>query len=261
MAEQDIDVNKDGIDTPAVPEVNEIEDRAREQGWVPKDEWNGEGKWRDAESFLDRGELFQKIDSQRRKLRELEDNQKAFGSHLKTVREAEYTRALKSLLAEKKDALVNGDADAVIIADEKLAAVRAEAVKAEFQHVNQPQAEIHPDFQAWTSRNTWYNSSLPMKAYADAVGAELQAKGIVDPQAVLKEVESQVRKEFPNKFSNPNRAKPGAVEAGSNKGSGAKESYPLTDEQRTVMNRLVKSGALTKEQYIADIKSADSRGK
>jgi len=246
----------------AAPEVNEIEVRAREQGWVPKEEWTGEGKWRDAESFLDRGELFQKIDTQRRKLRELEENQKAFGSHLKTVREAEFNRAMKTLLAEKKAALVEGDADAVILADEKLAAVRAEATKAEFQHATQPVSqEPHPEFVAWTNRNPWFNNSAPMRAYAEAIGAELQAKGISDPREVLKEVESQVRKEFPQKFSNPNREKPSAIEGSSNKGANTKESYTLTDDERNVMNRLVKSGVMTKEQYIADIKAVTERGK
>lgn len=255
------DIDK-GADIPEVPEVNEIETRAREQGWVPKDEWTGEGKWRDAESFLDRGELFQKIDSQRRKLRELEENQKAFGSHLKTVREAEFTRAMKTLLADKKQALLDGDPDAVILADEKLAAVRAEATKAEFQANVQPAAqEPHPDFVAWVNRNTWYNTSAPMRAFAEHVGNELQAEGIRDPARILKEVEAQVRKEFSHKFTNPNRDKPSAVEGGSNKGASTKESYQLTEEQRHVMNRLVKSGTMTKEQYIKDIKDADARGK
>lgn len=259
----DPNVDPEVPETPEIVEPNETEVRAREQGWVPKEEWTGEGKWRDAESFLDRGELFQKIDSQRRKLRELEENQKAFGSHLKTVREAEFNRAMKTLLAEKKQALLDGDPDAVILADEKLAAVRSEATKAEFHHQNQPAQvqEPHPEFVAWTNRNPWFNNSSPMRAFAEAVGNELQASGVSDPARILKEVEAQVRKEFPHKFSNPNREKPSAIEGSSNKGNNAKESYALTDDERSVMNRLVKSGVMTKEQYIEDIKAATARGK
>lgn len=241
------------------PEVNEAETQARAQGWVPKDEWQGQGKWRDAEAFLDRGELFQKIDAQRREVRELRKTQEAFNSHLKTVRDAEYKRALQTLRAEKKQALIDGDPDAVITADEKLVALQAEVSRVAETDKNQvPQAgEPHPDFVAWQSRNAWYNdTNRAMKAFADVEGIRLAQSGM--PAAdVLKEIEAQVRREFPEKFTNPNRAKPSAVEAGAGKGGSAKaDNYSLSDDERSVMTRLVKSGTLTKDEYIRDLKAA-----
>lgn len=257
------DLTPDAGAEPPQHTESDIEQRAREQGWVPKEEWTGEGKWRDAESFLDRGELFAKIDSQRRKLRELEDNQKAFTSHLETVRKSEFNRAMKQLLAQKKDALEGGNADAVISTDEEIAALRAAAIKAEYQAQAQPQSqEPHPEFVAWTNRNQWYNTSLPMKAFAEAVAVELQSAGERDPARILKEVETRVRKEFPHKFTNPNRERPGAVEGGANKANAAaKADYPLSPEEKKTMDKLVRMGVMTKEQYIADIKAATERGK
>lgn len=242
-------------DAPQEVVVNEAEVKAREQGWVPKDEWQGSGKWRDAEAFLDRGELFDKIDSQRRKLRDLEDNQKAFHSHLETVRKAEYQRALVALRKEKKDALIEGDPDAVIAADEKLVALQHEAKQLEQVAPVARNDEPHPDFVAWTEKNTWYTSHAGMRAFAEAIAAPLIQQRL-DPQEVLKQVEAQVRKEFPNRFTNPNRSRPGAVEAPINKGGSQKESYALSDDERQVMNKLVKSGVLTKEDYIRDLKAA-----
>lgn len=242
----------------AAPEVNETENQARAQGWVPKDEWQGEGKWRDAEAFLDRGELFQKIDAQRREVRELRKTQEAFNSHLKTVRDAEYKRALQTLRAEKKEALVDGDADAVIAADEKLIALNAEITRAAQTEKQVPQSTEAPaEFVAWQARNSWYNeTNRAMKAFADVEGLKLANSGM-NPSEVLKEIEAQVRREFPEKFTNPNRSKPGAVEGGTAKPAGGKgESYPLSDDERHVMNRLVKSGTLTKEDYIRDLKAA-----
>lgn len=242
----------------AAPEPTEAEQRARAQGWVPKDEWNGEGKWRDAEEYLDRGELFQKINSQRSKLRDLEENQKAFASHLKTVREAEFKRALATLRAEKKEALVEGDADGVIAADEKLIALQAEARRLAEQERQAPQVsnEPHPDFVQWQAKNPWYSdSNRAMKAFADVEGIKLSQQGL-SPAEVLREIEAQVRKEFPEKFTNPNRSKPGAVEAGTRSGPSKAEAYQLSDSERKVMNTLVRSGTITKEQYIADLKAA-----
>ena len=40
-----------------------VEQRALDQGWVPQDEWQGDpDDWRPAKEFIDRGELFRKID-------------------------------------------------------------------------------------------------------------------------------------------------------------------------------------------------------
>ncbi len=94
-----------------------------------------------------------------------------------------------------------------------------------------------------------------MKDFADNEGIRLAQRGL-PPAEVLKEVEAQVRKEFPEKFTNPNRSRPGAVEGTTNKGTSSKEVYALSDDERNVMTRLVKSGILTKEQYIADLKAA-----
>jgi hypothetical protein len=45
------------------PVLTEIEQRASSRGWVPKDEWDGDPEeWRPAKEFIDRGELFKKIE-------------------------------------------------------------------------------------------------------------------------------------------------------------------------------------------------------
>lgn len=241
-------------------QFDDVEERARAQGWVPKEEWNGEGKWRSAEEFLDRGELFAKIDQVRRENRELRKTQEAFSSHLETVRKAEYKRALEALKEEKKQALLDGDAEAVIAVDERVAELR-EAQRETPAQVQQNAQQIHPEFAAWVSRNPWYASTPHMRVFADQVGAEMQARGVNDPETVLKEVEARVRKEFPTKFANPNRSRPGAVESASGKGgnAGGKETVQLTPMQRQVMERLVRAGVLTKEEYMADIKARNER--
>ena len=44
--------------------TNPYDKQAREMGWRPKEEWEGEPeKWRDAKEFVERGELYGKIDS------------------------------------------------------------------------------------------------------------------------------------------------------------------------------------------------------
>ena len=44
------------------PDVDPYESEAREQGWKPKEEYEGDPeKWRPAKEFVERGELFGKI--------------------------------------------------------------------------------------------------------------------------------------------------------------------------------------------------------
>lgn len=241
---------------PQVDHQNEAEARARAQGWVPKEEWAGEGKWRDAESFLDRGELFSKIDQVRRENRDLRKTQEAFAQHMETVRKAEFNKALESLKSQKRQALIDGDPDLAVDLDEKL--VELKLSKKELESLpQQQQNQPHPEFVAWADRNNWYITTPHMRIFADQVGAEMTSNGITDPATVLKEVEARVRKEFPSRFTNPNRAKPGAVEGSSAKGGStpSKETFQLSPVQRQVMERLVRSGAITKEQYIADLKA------
>jgi hypothetical protein len=219
------------------PQYSPAETTAMEQGWVPKEQWTGDGKWRDAEAFLDRGELFGKIDRQNREIK----------------------RAIASLRAEKKTALQEGNADAVIEIEDRLDTIRDHQTEARMR-ASQPQyvdnGESHPEFQAFVNKNPWYTQSRPMKSYADALGTELREQG-KSPSDVLRAVEAAVRKEFPQRFSNPNRDRPSGVESGTgNSGtSNSSDKFVLNDMEKKMMNRLVESGVLTKEKYMADLKA------
>jgi hypothetical protein len=238
-------------------EYTPVEERAMAQGWVPEDQYTGHGKWRSAEDFLDRGELFAKIDEQNRRLRAQDETVTQFKKHLERVRKTEYNRARAELLAEKRNALVEGNADAVVEVDEKIASLKQEFAYEEAiaaRPVPQPPQQ-DPVITVWMNRNPWYNEDRAMKAFADALGNDLASKGMRDPTQILTEIERQTKKEFAHKFVNQNRGKPGAVEGASGKGSGPRDSFQLTDEETRVMNRFVKSGLMTKEEYIADIKA------
>jgi hypothetical protein len=237
----------------AEPQMSPVEQEARESGWVPKEEYTGEEhKWVDAGEFLRRGELFKKIESQSK---ELKDVKNALGELKKlqsNIREQEYKRALESLKHQRKTALQEGDVDAVVAAEEQIELVKQE--QASFQTETSKAPEAHPEFVAWSERNSWYASSAPMRAFADAVGRELAAAGN-SPSEVLRKVEAEVRKEFPNKFQNPNRSKPGAVESSAGTGTASSKSFALTDEERRVGNTFIRQGVFKNmDEYVAELK-------
>ncbi len=94
-----------------------------------------------------------------------------------------------------------------------------------------------------------------MTVYADGIGRELALQGM-SPSQVLKEVERQVRENFPEKFRNPNKDNAPRVEVGG-KPASRSSGFRLTTEEETIMNKLIRSGApITREEYINQIKKA-----
>ena len=244
------------------PQYTPSEVTAMEQGWVPKDQWTGDGKWRDADAFLDRGELFGKIDRQNRELKALKESNSEVKRYLENVKELEYKKALATLRSEKKDALREGDADAVIAIEDKLDELRDEQVADRIKQAQQPvqsNGEQHPEFQAFVNKNPWYQTNRPMRSYADALGAELREAGN-SPSQVLRAVEVAVRKEFPQRFTNPNRSLPSGVEGSNTRGSStSKDTISMSDDEKRIMTRILSTG-VSKERYLADFKEIKSRG-
>lgn len=239
----------------APEQFTEIEQKAINQGWRPKEEWDGDPDlWRPAREFVDRGELFKKIDDQSKTIKEFKRTLDELAKHHSRVQKVEYERALADLKAQKKDALNDGDADAVVDIDEKLALVREAQKNAPDIHVPAAPSEPNPLFVSWVERNNWYENQPAMRAYADRLGNELGARGGMSATDVLAHIEREVRKEFAHKFNNPNRDKPGAVEGSTNRGGKGKDTFTLTEDERRAMQRFVKMGAISEEKYIAEIK-------
>lgn len=251
--------------TSTPPELAPEEVRALEQGWKPLDQWEGDpADWRDAKSFLDRGELLNRISGQSKEIKELRKAMREMTEHNRKLAEVEYQRALSDLKQQKLEALENNEAARVVDLDEqidstkeKLAAAKAEGERRVAEATDGP----HPAMQAWIERNSWYAQNNKMRAYADAAGLEYaQQNPGVPPDAVLKYVENEVKKEFPHKFSNMKREMPSAVEGASTRTASArrtgsdKDDVTLSDDERRVMERLVRDGHMTKEKYLEDIK-------
>ena len=259
MADENLNIPADSADgNENVNEPSPVELQAMESGWVPKDKYSGEEhKWVDAGEFLRRGELFKKIEDQSKQLKDVRSALNEMKKLHSQVREVEYQRALDALKAQKKTALMEGDADAVIAAEDRIELVKEQVRQFQNEPANTVQAESgaeHPEFVAWTEQNSWYKNSAPMKAFADALGQDLARAGN-SPSEVLRKVAAEVRKEFPNKFRNPNQDKPGAVESGGAAGTSKGAKFQLTDEERRIGMNFVRQKAFDSiEQYAAELK-------
>lgn len=239
------------------PKFTPTQLEAMEAGWRPKEEYDGDGeKWVDAGEFLRRGELFKKIESQSKELKDLKKSMDLFKKHHDQVAATEYKRALDALKADKKEALLNGDADKVIDLDDEIDVVKEQLRNAEIlaKETQAPSNEPHPEFVSWQNRNKWYESDAEMRQFADSIGtAHARATGKT-PAEVLKYVEQKVREAYPTKFRNPNQDKPGAVEGSRSAPKGDDADLTLSDEEKRVMNTFVRTGVMSKAEYIKELK-------
>jgi len=236
----------------------ELELRAKDMGWKPLEEFKG-----DPEDFIDAGEfvrrkpLFDKIETTGKQLKHISTSLEYLKEHYKKVKETEYNRALADMKAQLKDAKREGNNE--LVADIEEAQERVTKERDEFlEEVETIKVEKgpHPAFEQWLARNKWYTSSESMRAYADVVGTRLH-KQKMEPEQVLLEVEKAIKKEFPEKFRNPNRDNAPSVEGSSSrivKKNDPLDTSFLNEQDIRVMNQLVRDKVLTKEEYIADMK-------
>lgn len=235
--------------------ISTIEDQAREQGWVPKEDFQGEEhKWVEPGEFIRRGELFKKIDQVSRDAKQAKQTLEQFKAHYLKMQAIADKNAIDTLKRERKEARDMGDFEKVDALEEQMEEVKqaSESTKQEINKTTEV-PEVYPEVQAWVDRNGWYSSDQRMKAYADQVAAELSGQG-TKGKALLDGIDSEIRKAFPGKFTNPNRERAGSVESPSNKGSSSTGGMELTAQERSIMNSLVKSGTMTKDEYISDLK-------
>lgn len=244
---------------PDAPQYTEMEQKALSMGWRPKEEFHGdEDDFIDARAFVQRQPLFDKIASQSNQLKALSKGLEALKVHYTRVEEAAVSKAIETMKSQRKQALSDGDGDSFELFDNEIKKAETELARIE-QVKETPLVEeqvVHPEWQAFQSRNPWYSSTPHMRMYADEFGNKLAAQG-VSPADVLKQVEQAVRKEFPNKFTNPNKQNAPDVDSsrGGSKGSRQNDDSFLTDQERKVMNDLIRSKVLTKEKYISDLKA------
>ena len=155
--------------------------------------------------------------------------------------------------------MIDGETERALAYEQKIEEV--EQQKTEFDEdvktVDIPrQAEAHPEFLAWQRQNNWYERDTELREFADTFGAGLKPKvmaGAITPAQALDQISKQVRKAFPEKFHNPNRDKPGNVEAPTRRAAPS-DKIAMSDEDRQIMKTILRSGAMTEAEYLKEYK-------
>lgn len=268
-------LNKEITETPApieTPPENETpksaavvespyEQAARQSGWVPKEDWIAQGKnpddWRSAREYQERGELFEEIHKLKDSNKKTSAAFRALVEHHKKVRESAVKEALEKLKQEKRQALENHEIGRVFEIDDEIE--RVQAHKADLPEIDIPEPEVGPTpaFKAWHKKNNWYELSGDDEAsrYADVIGAQYKQKNPnATEEMLLEHVESRIARRFPELFENPNSKRPSEVNPSSEGSPQQASGFKLTEAEERVCKMLIEQGAMTRKEYIDELK-------
>lgn len=239
------------------------EDRAREMGWRPKEEFKGDdSKWVDAETFVRRGEEYlpfikansKKLEAENATLKSemasLKEDVKAFRKHHSQTEKRAYERAIKDLEERQAQAVKDNDVTAVREITREIADLSKDV-----QTDDSGNPYDTPDhakaLSTWKGENGWFGSDQVMTAAAGVIASELEKAGVRGSEQ-LTEVAKRIRAEFPQKFQNERRTAPAAVEGAAAPRKGGKTWSDLPAEAKAFGDRMVKQGFMTREQYLKD---------
>lgn len=260
MAEEQVVDNQETQDTNTEPSYSDVELKAMSMGWRPQDQWEGDSAdWIDAKEFVGRKPLFDKIESTSRKMKDLEKTLHAFKQHYDRVEQTSYERAIRDLKQQKRAALQEEDATKALQIEDQIEALEenfTEYQQTRAQNLNVPQGPSEV-FVRWVQQNDWYAKDVELNKVADALGvAYVQRNPGYTEQEVFDYVTKEVKRRYPDKFQNPARNRASAVDAGTARsGSGPKANSlesQLSQEDKDIMNRFIRAGVMTKEQYLKD---------
>lgn len=205
MADQDIALAGDDaqVDDTAPPEAQQhelpaedtpepIANLARDLGWTPREEWQGEpDKWKPAEQFIRDGRDIQQATS--KELRAVRDQLDRIGNATTSIIQDKVAERDAYWQQKFNQAVEDGDTEAA----RKLIEQRP---------TGQPQPQgPPPEVATWTARNPWFNSDPLAQARAKEISDRLAHLPVGEQ---LQQVERAIRKEFPEHFPAPAKRPP-----------------------------------------------------
>jgi len=246
------------------PAGDDIETRARAQGWVSKDEFRGDPeKWRPADEFVRRGEELLPIAIERaraaeRRIQELEAQFQQKLSRVERVSEVALRRQREDLesryAAALRDAAANGDVERY----DQISQARHEVFRQFDDSVREQTEQRQPapqdvaaaqKVQAWISQNPWFTIDGELNAVAQAHHMKLlREKPGLSLDDNLSETRKYVQQRYPDRFGVVERRAPSAsVEAGGGRMPAAstrktKGANDLPADVRAVAERFVRDG-------------------
>ena len=264
MSEELENIIEEGENSPS-PELLAQEQEAKQLGWVPKEDFNGDpDQWRPADAYLKRGKEingFLRKDLEKiraahaTEIAELRGTLEEFKTfHNSSLADAK-KKVIEELKAAKVEAIEQGDGARVVELDDQIEKVK-EAAKPVQQ--TQPEPKENKEYYSWLKDNQWYITKRNIfgdaaEEYGHLIHAENpNLKGI----DFLNEVTERMKEGFPDLFENPARKDNKTSNSSDGRSPGGKtkkHTYEnLPEEAKKACDRFTKQKLMTQEQYLSE---------
>lgn len=168
---------------------------ARDLGWSPREEWQGDPeKWKPAEQFIRDGREIQHTTA--RELRSLREQMDRVAGVTETIVQDRVSAARSQWEADMAKAVEDGDTETALALAKKQPEVKA-------PNGNAPDSTV----QQWIAKNSWFTTHPRAKALATEISDKLARQGF-DVATQLSEAEAEVRERYPDLFPKPAKTPP-----------------------------------------------------
>lgn len=223
------------------------------QGWTDKDSYKGEPeRWKTAKQFVEDGNKHATILKERNKrlvdqVSELQSTMTQLVEDQGKQKEKAVKKAIDELKIQKAEAINESDGEKVNQIDEEIDRLKEES---------KPEAPANnAEFNTWLAENNWYETDLELKGEANMLAkAYIDAGSFKTMQEVYKAVTRKIKREFPDRFENPNKKEPSAMSEGSHTKTSSKAGKSYSDlpgDAKKACDRFIKTiPNFTVEKYL-----------
>ena len=245
------------------------DDRAKMQGWVPKEEFKGDPeRWISSEEFVKRADNMMpilksvnkkyegQIGTLSEELKQTKDTLNRIVSIQQKYSTDQYEARNSDLEARKLQAVQDGDTEQY----NRLVEQQTKLPKPE--PIAEPEKKTSQELERWKGDNPWFTEDPELHEYAMIISGQLANNNhpYNSPENAYKfgdVVKSKLEKMFPDKFKNPNKSKTDvdepSVRGGETPPSNGKGWNDLPQEAKDYYNTTYKNiPGGTKERYIKD---------
>lgn len=188
--------------------TSSLEAQARNEGWVPKEEFQGNPEnWADAKEFLRVGKIIKARDEKNSKLekelKELKQITKTMLTNMQKAEQVAYEKATKDLETRLLRAKEIGDVEEALHVTQQ----QQELMKKQQQELAQHQTSFKDseEFQSFLPKNNWVIATDRVSKAMQKVASELSMEyAQKNPRCTWQEeldyIHAEIRKEFPDRF-------------------------------------------------------------
>lgn len=253
------------------------EERARIQGWVPKDDFRGDKeRWISANDYVERADTMMPIlkaanvklekkflDIEKELESQKELSKKMIKIHGKYSKDS-YDGRMSDIKARKLKAVEDQDTDLYKrLEDEESKIVKPEVIEAPEEDTKE---KDHPEVAKWKEENSsWYGDNVELTEYADIIADRMAKSGhSYNHYDFCNAVKKKVIKMFPDEFKNPAAERGSGVDESDTRGgedtkTGKKTWNDLDKDAKAQCAELIATiPNYTKEKYLKEYFSEEA---